>query len=94
MTLHEAINSGRSFKRLTDDRWIHPNEVHLMNFKAVSIIADDWEIKTSPPDPISLEVNWLRNGVGSTFVREEKLFWETAEKFVGFRARITFEVIE
>jgi hypothetical protein len=55
MTLQDAINSGKPYKRKRNKVWIDPD--NDSSFAMRDVLASDWEIKNDPPNYIRLYDN-------------------------------------
>lgn len=54
LTLREAIESGKPFKRADCDTWLSPN--YNDGFERSSVLATDWEIQCEPDGPREWEI--------------------------------------
>lgn len=57
MTLKEAIESGKQFKRSSWEIWIEDEHRYIQVFDA---LADDWEVEPKPKKKVKLEA-YLRS---------------------------------
>lgn len=86
MTLKEALESKKPFKRPLYDGWTLPETAEWTTFSSAEVLADDWQVKT---DPLVISAYIHESAIkGFGEIEHSKLYG-----LVGQKCRVTIEVL-